>query len=152
MRPDARLKDRLYLPLSLGAFVFLVSLLTAQLHLSIPTLLLLIASIPLWLWYLLRIWKYRPSSEEDLRIVRNSQIALTCTFVMEISLTLLFLLVFLPTFSNIFSDTFSIIFLPFSLIVCSIMLLSALVILILALRNDHLRKLLRRSAKPRVSD
>jgi hypothetical protein len=152
MGPDARLKDRLYLPLSLGAFVFLVSLLTAQLHLSIPTLLLLIASIPLWLWYLLRIWKYRPSSEEDLRIVRNSQIALTCTFVMEISLTLLFLLVFLPTFSNIFSDTFSIIFLPFSLIVCSIMLLSALVILILALRNDHLRKLLRRSAKPRVSD
>jgi hypothetical protein len=47
---------------------------------------------------------------------------------------------------------FPTIFLPFSLVLCGIIPLSGLVILILALRNDRLRKLLQSSADPRVGD
>jgi hypothetical protein len=43
-----QIKDRLYLPLFIGTFVFLLSPLTVRLHLPILALLLLIASLPLW--------------------------------------------------------------------------------------------------------
>ena len=93
--PYARIKGKIYLPALLSSIIIIIYILLIWLFPLIPTFPFWVAFLLLWVWILVRVWRYEPVAGEKLAFIKNFQVASTLAFCMIVCFIV-------PTFSAIY--------------------------------------------------
>lgn len=102
--PYAQIKEKTFLPILLSNIVLLPLIWLSTSILIFP---FISAALLLWVWMLIRVWKYQPTTEEKLAFIRIFQAACTLGFCAGVFFVIpsVFIL-FFPTVPLLLSLTF----------------------------------------------
>jgi hypothetical protein len=130
MSPYTLMFSRLRLPLKICTVTCILLLVSSWLHTPILSLIMSIIAILSWGWVLIRAWRYRPSSGENVALITNYKMAVILMAVLA-----MFVCALLVCFIQFGKPP-----LFFVWIVSIVMMLCLLGVVILALRSFFPRK------------